>query len=114
VRLAQLALALKDVPFDEFKFLQLPTVEDPADANRVVANETAALPMWEAIRTGESMRITGEASNHGGVVAETPAPADTPSSAPSPSPSATEGVVLSDQISGIDLNQDTCSGGRRR
>ncbi|QMU97342.1 LytR family transcriptional regulator [Microbacterium esteraromaticum] len=116
VRLAQLALALKDVPFDEFKFLQLPTLEDPADADRVVTNESAAEPMWEAIRTGESMQITGRPSNHGGVVAEGEAepPSESPSAAPSPSASPTEGVVLSDQISGIDLNQETCSGGKRR
>jgi LCP family protein required for cell wall assembly len=115
VRLAQLALALKGVPFDEFKFLQLPTAEDPADADRVVTNENAAAPMWEAIRTGESMQITGRASNHGGVVAEkTPDPTASPSTDPSPSASPTEGVVLSDQISGVDLNQETCSGGRRR
>ncbi|MBM7466652.1 LCP family protein [Microbacterium esteraromaticum] len=115
VRLAQLALALKDVPFDEFKFLQLPTLEDPDDDDRVIVNEEAAAPMWEAIRTGESMQITGKASNHGGVVAEeTPTPSAPPSDAPSPAPSASQGVVLSDQISGIDLNQQTCSGGKRR
>lgn len=115
VRLAQLALALKDVPFDEFKFLQLPTLEDPDDDDRVVVNEEAAAPMWEAIRTGESMQITGKASNHGGVVTEeTPTPSAPPSDAPSPAPSASQGVVLSDQISGIDLNQQTCSGGKRR
>jgi len=115
VRLAQLALALKDVPFDEFKFLQLPTLEDPDDDDRVVVNEEAAAPMWEAIRTGESMQITGKASNHGGVVVEeTTAPSAPPSDALSPSPSASQGVVLSDQISGIDLNQQTCSGGKRR
>ncbi|MEV7618707.1 LCP family protein [Microbacterium sp. NPDC089321] len=115
VRLAQLALALKDVPFDEFKFLQLPTLEDPDDDDRVVVNEEAAAPMWEAIRTGESMQITGKASNHGGVVTEeAPTPSAPPSDAPSPAPSASQGVVLSDQISGIDLNQQTCSGGKRR
>ena len=116
VRLAQLALALKDVSFDEFKFLQLPTLEDPDDDDRVVVNEEAAAPMWEAIRTGESMQITGKASNHGGVVEEeaTPDPSAPASDAPSPSPSASAGVVLSDQISGIDLNQQTCSGGKRR
>ena len=61
------------------------------------------------------MQITGKASNHGGVVVEeTPTPSAPPSDAPSPSPSASQGVVLSDQISGIDLNQQTCSGGKRR
>lgn len=114
VRLAQLALALKDVPFEEFKFLQLPTLEDPDDDDRVVVNEDAAAPMWEAIRTGESMQITGGASNHGGVVTEqTPSPSASPTD-PGPSPSPTDGVVLSDQISGVDLNQQTCSGGTRR
>ncbi|MEJ1088189.1 LCP family protein [Microbacterium sp. Mu-80] len=117
VRMAQLALALNDVPFDDFVFLQYPTLDDPADSGRVVANETAAAPMWEAIIAGQSMRITGKASNHGGAVAEEQtepeeSAAPEPSGSPTPTASATppDETVLSEQISGIDLNQETCSG----
>lgn len=43
LRLAQLALALKDVRFDDFLFLQLPTLDDPdAPSQRVVENTSAA------------------------------------------------------------------------
>ena len=120
VRMAQLALALKDVPFDDFVFLQYPTLDDPAGTGRVVPNTTAAEPMWEAIIAGRSLQITGKVSNHGGAVAETPAPEspEQPESPPetsgaSPSPGATapgDVTVLDEQISGIDLNQETCSG----
>ncbi|UNK70184.1 LCP family protein [Microbacterium sp. H1-D42] len=112
VRMAQLALALKDVPFEDFVFLQYPTLDDPADSGRVVPNTAAAAPMWEAIIAGQSMQITGKASNHGGVTAEeSPTPGPTPSGSPSPSVSTTpDETVLSDQISGVDLNQETCTG----
>ena len=116
VRMVQLALALKDVPFDDFVFLQYPTLEDPADSDRVVPNRSAAAPMWDAIIAGRSMQITGKASNHGGAVAEEPtqppsAP-ETPAAGATPTPDATPGdeTVLSDQISGVDLNQSTCTG----
>ncbi|MGF2948909.1 LCP family protein [Microbacterium alcoholitolerans] len=115
VRLAQLALALRHVPFDDFVLLQLPTLDDPDDPGRVVANETAAAPMWAAIAEGNSLEITGKVSNHGGAVAATPAPSDppeTPTASPSaaPTPTPTDKTVLSEEISGIDLNQQTCSG----
>lgn len=124
VRLAQLGLAMKDVPFDDFAFLQLPTLEDPADRNRVVVNEEAAAPMWAAIRAGAALQITGKASNHGGVVDEQAgnegdegagATTEEPAApgTPDPTASASARAVLSEQISGIDLTQDTCSGGRR-
>ena len=83
------------------------------DSGRVVPNESAAAPMWEAIIAGQSMRITGKASNHGGAVAEEPpAPSESPAPSPEPSTTATppDETVLSEQISGIDLNQETCSG----
>lgn len=109
MRLAQLAVAMRGVPFDEFLFLQLPTLADPADADRVVVNSTAAATMWEAIRAGQSMQITGKASNHGGVeVIETPSDSETPK----PTPTPTDRAVLSDQISGVDLTQQTCTSRR--
>lgn len=119
LRLAQLALAMKDVQFDDFLFLQLPTVEDPqAPEQRVVEDTTAAAPMWKAIVAGGAMRITGTASSHGSATVDTPAvpPTAQPSTSPSPSTSSTSApadeTVLSPQISGIDLNQQTCTSSR--
>lgn len=115
LRIAQLALAMKDVRFDDFLFLQLPTVEDPqAPEQRVVENSAAAAPMWKAILDGQPMRITGEASSHGSATVETPTAPPTGQPTASPSPSSTPGdeTVLSPQISGIDLNQQTCTSSR--
>lgn len=112
VRLAQLALTMKGVRYDDFLFLQLPTLDDPdAPTRRVVENTGAAKPMWEAIRTGGSMQITGAASNGGSATVETPA-TPPPSTDPSPTPSSTppDTTVLPSEITGIDLNQETCTG----
>jgi hypothetical protein len=112
VRLAQLALTMKGVRYDDFLFLQLPTLDDPdAPTRRVVENTGAAKPMWEGIRTGGSMQITGAASNGGSATVETPA-TPPPSTDPSPTPSSTppDTTVLPSEITGIDLNQETCTG----
>jgi len=114
LRLGQLALAMKDVRFDDFLFLQLPTVEDPqAPQQRVVENTVAAAPMWKAIIDGRAMRITGSASGHGSATVQTPT-APPASASPAPSPSSTSGDLaeLSPEISGIDLNQQTCTSSR--
>ncbi|OJU41014.1 MAG: transcriptional regulator [Microbacterium sp. 69-10] len=112
VRLAQLALTMKGVRYDDFLLLQLPTVNDPdAPTQRVVQNTGAAKPMWEAIKSGQSMQITGSASHGGSATVETPA-TPPPSAPSSPTPSSTPGdtTVLSSEITGIDLNQQTCTG----
>ena len=117
VRMGQLALALKDVPFEDFVFVQYPTLEDPDDSDRVVPNLDAAEPMWAALAAGRSLEITGEASNHGGAVggadAPTPASSASPTGSPPGSPTPTDRETLSPSISGIDLNQETCTGARR-
>ena len=120
LRLAQLALSMRSVRFDDFLFLQLPTVDDPqAPTQRVVQNAAAAAPMWEAIKSGRSMRIMGSTSHGGSATVEdpsTPQPSATPPQAASPTPSSTpsstpgDATVLSPEITGIDLNQQTCTG----
>lgn len=114
VRLAQLALTMKGVRYDDFLFLQLPTLDDPdAPTQRVVENTGAAEPMWEAIRSGGSMQITGAASNGGSATVETPTtPPPSPSSSPTPSSTPPGTTVLPTEITGIDLNQQTCTGSR--
>src|SRR5690606_28350026 len=40
--IAQIALAVKSVPFEDIVFVQYPTLEDPDDPNKVVPNTSAA------------------------------------------------------------------------
>jgi len=122
--LAQIALAVKDVPFDEITFIQYPTVADPADANRVIPNKSAATALWDALATNQPLELTGEASQGDGVVvvdpteAPTEEPTDAATEAPAPTEGATEApaptesaVALPDSIAGVTAAQETCSNG---
>ncbi|MGS0561335.1 LCP family protein [Microbacterium aurugineum] len=117
VRLAQLALSIKDVPFSEFVFVQYPVFEDPDDSNRVIPNREAAATIWDALKAGQSVQLTGKASNNGGVELVDPAPGTDPEApateAPptgTPSPRAT----LDPAISGQTVEQETCANGKQR
>jgi LCP family protein required for cell wall assembly len=123
ITLAQIALAVKDVPFDEIVFIQYPTLPDPADANRVVPNKTAAAALWAALETNQPLELTGDASQGDGVIvvepteaptdAATQAPVETPApteSASTPAPTETS-VALPEAIAGVTAAQETCSNG---
>ncbi|MFH8251628.1 LCP family protein [Microbacterium sp. B2969] len=111
----QIALAVKDVPFDEIVFIQYPTLTDPADPNRVVANEGAADALWAALATNRPLELTGDVGARGGVVEVTPAPADpaAPSTPETPAPGE-EAIALPPSITGSTAAQETCSGGNLR
>lgn len=120
VRIAQLALSVKDVPFDDFVFVQYPVFPDPADSDRVIPNTEAAETIWTALAAGQPVQITGDASNNGGVELVDPGTdGGTDASAPpatgapateAPAPRAT----LDPSISGQTAEQETCAGGRQR
>lgn len=128
--LVQIALAVKSVPFDQIVFVQYPTVADPADPNRVVANEPAARALWAALAANKQLELTGSASQGNGVVVEkgaggaASAGASTtagPSASPSPSASALAsgsgsgaGVKLPSSIAGQTAAENTCSNGNVR
>src|SRR5690606_2188475 len=59
LRLAQLALAIRGVSFSDFVFVQYPTVADPDDPDRVVADEDAAAALWAALEANQPLEITG-------------------------------------------------------
>lgn len=120
VTLMQIALAVKDVPFEEIVFVQYPVVDDPDDPNKVVPDEEAAQQLWAALEANQPLVLSGEASQGDGVVVvgpETPAapaptdaaPAPTETAAPgeTPAPSAT----LPSSIAGQTAAQETCSNG---
>src|SRR3546814_1710548 len=120
--LVQIALAVRDVPFDEIVFVQYPTNTAPSDPNRVVPNYTAAEPLWQALAENRPIQLTGEVGANDGVIEVTPAPTDTAAPAhpatpePNGNPAAPvdpgqEAVELPSSITGSTAAQETCSAG---
>lgn len=121
VRLAQLALSVKDVPFSEFVFLQYPVFADPDDSDRVIPNRDAAATIWDALKAGQPVQLTGDVSNNGGVELVEPAPgaeAEVPATDPATDAPGTEApaprATLDSAISGQTAEQETCANGRQR
>lgn len=107
LRLAQLGLALNDVPFSDFVFVQYPNVDDPDNPGvKVAPNWDAADALWAAMKSGQPLQLTGEVETHDGVELVTPAPTSTDL----PAVRAT----LPPDISGQTLEQETCSVGNLR
>jgi LCP family protein required for cell wall assembly len=127
--LVQIALAVRDVPFDEIVFVQYPTRPDPADSNRVVPNEAAADALWAALAANQPLELTGQLSQGDGVIdadaptdgsteepgtaapADTPAPTEGATATPAPEESA---IALPSTIAGQTAAQNTCSNGNLR
>ncbi|MEZ3160447.1 LCP family protein [Microbacterium sp. BWT-B31] len=112
VTLVQIALAVKNVPFNEIAFLQYPVDTDPDDPDRVVPNWEAADALWAALATNQPLKITGEASQGGGVIVVDPgAPVETAPGATDPAAPAETAVELPSSIPGVTANEQTCSAG---
>ena len=112
MKIVQIALAVKSVPFEDIVFLQYPTVDDWEDRNKVVANESAAQEMWDAINANAQLQVTYENTDSDGVVVTDPAPADAGGTAtPAPSSTPDNIVALPESIKGNSAAQQTCSNG---
>jgi hypothetical protein len=115
--LVQIALAVRDVPFEDIAFVQYPTLANPADPNRLVPNYDAAEPLWQALAANQPIQITGEVGAIGGTVEvtpETPVEPAEPTDAATPSDPAApeaEAVELPPSITGSTAAQETCSRG---
>lgn len=117
LRLGQLALAVKDVPFDDFMFVQYPSFTDPNDPDKVVPDYDSAAALWDALAANQSLELTGGASPNGGVeqvtpsepAPEEPAPDDT--AAPEDTAAPDDRATLPPEVSGTNVGQDTCSAG---
>lgn len=111
----QIALAAKDVPFDDIVFVQYPTFSDPFDPNRVVPDEESAAVLWQALTDNRQLVLTGEVGARGGVVEVDPAepnPGPTqPGETAAPTPLPDDAVALPENITGSTAAQETCSGG---
>lgn len=112
--IVQIALAVKDVPFEDIVFLQYPTYEDPYDVNKVVADTESAQAMWDAINANQQLQVTHENTENDGVVVQEPdAPAEGETATETPAPTDTA-VALPDSIKGNSAAQQTCSNGNVR
>ncbi len=111
--LVQIALAVKDVPFEEIVFVQYPTLTAPSDANRLVPNYSAAAPLWQALAENRPIELTGAVGANNGVVEVTPEPTD-PSAPPTETAAPTppsDAVALPPSVTGSTAAQETCSAG---
>lgn len=117
LRLAQIALTLKDVRFSDFVFVQFPNVVDPDDKNKVVPIWDSADELWAAIKSGDALQLTGDVTTRRGVELVEPSPTETPTEE-TPDPTSTEvpevRTTLPPDISGQTLEQETCAVGNQR
>ena len=123
-RMVQIAMAVKDVPYEDIVFVQYPTRYASGDgASRVLPVTDAATVLFDAISANQPLTLTGDASQGYGVAvtgtAEQPAPASTPApsatdAAAAPAvpvdPAAPETrVELPSEITGTTAAQVTCT-----
>lgn len=115
--LVQIALAVKNVPFEDIVFVQYPVQTDPSDPNKVVPNYESADALWAALAANQPLELTGKVGSNDGVVdvtPEAPVSADPTPAATDPAVPAQEAVALPSDISGSTAAQDTCSNGNLR
>ncbi|MFG6475490.1 LCP family protein [Microbacterium sp. P06] len=113
--LVQIALAVRDVPFEDIVFVQYPSVQAASDANRVQPNYTAAEQLWTALDENKPLELTGAVGANGGVVEVTPeetAAPEAPEATPDPTATTpTDAATLPPSITGSTAAQETCSSG---
>ncbi|TFC11999.1 LytR family transcriptional regulator [Cryobacterium sp. MDB2-33-2] len=125
--LVQIALAIKDTGLANMVFVQYPTVTDPAEPGRVIAQSSAATVLNTALVADKPLQLSGAPGRaavlpSGAPVAPVPTPAATvkPSSTstPAPTPTATPGAapaganaVLPSSVTGQTADQQTCTKG---
>ena len=119
--MVQIAMAMKDVPYEDIVFVQYPTRYSSGDgASRVMPVTDAADVLFEALRANQPLTLTGEASQGYGVevtgeavkpdAAATPAPGGEAVETPAAeAPVAEERVELPSQIAGQTAAQTTCT-----
>ncbi|WES64093.1 LCP family protein [Microbacter sp. GSS18] len=125
--MVQIAMAVKDVAYEDIVFVQYPTVYS-SDFVHVLPVTDAADVLFQALRDNQALTLTGEASGGYGVEvtgeAEKPTPTPTadadagsgetasPTATPAPTESAApaeERVELPSQITGTTAAQVTCT-----
>ena len=122
-RMVQIAMALRDVQYEDIAFVQYPTAY-ASDGSRVVPLEDAASVLFDALAANQPIQLTGSTSDGYGtaVVGEadqaptdpTATPDPTATDAVTPDAGATEApVVLPPTITGQTAKQVTCTQAQR-
>ena len=121
LRIMQLALAVKSVPFEDITFVQYPVLTDPDNAQKVIPDPQSAAALWDALAQNRPIQLSGKAGSNGGVidvtptsppVAVTPTPDGTTTATPAPVPTD-DAIVLPENVNGSNAGQETCSAGNR-
>lgn len=105
VTLAQMGLAIKDIPLSDYVFVQYPVADAPEDPNRLVPITDAATQLFEALAANEPLVLAGEDD---GAPVEMPEPdAETPAT----EEPVEETAVLPSTITGTTGEADGCATG---
>jgi LCP family protein required for cell wall assembly len=110
-RMVQIAMAAKDVPYEDILFVQYPTEYTP-DYVSVLPLTDAADQLFAALQANQPLTLTGEASQGSGVDVAGEAADPTAEAAPAPSESAVAEearVDLPAEIAGTTAAQVTCT-----
>lgn len=121
--MVQIAMAVKDVPYEDIVFVQYPTVySSDYGASRVIPVTAAADVLFAALKDNKPLNLTGEASQGYGVevTGEASAPQPTATSEPTgaatpdeaegeEAPAEEERVDLPSDIAGQTAAQTTCT-----
>jgi len=110
VTLVQIAMAAKEVPLENFVFLQYPAVTDPYDENRVAPNYDEAAKLFQMIAANDEIAPTGT------YLQETEAPV-VPSDEPvdpnaTAGPTDTAAPVETPEVVGRNATDESCASGR--
>lgn len=113
-RMVQIAMAVRDVPFEDISFVQYPTEYAPGGL-RVLPLTDIGDQLFELLASNQPFNITGSASSGYAVEVVEPDEGDnsTPSASPSPSADASaepdDSVDLPSEISGTTADTQTCT-----
>ena len=115
-RMVQIAMAAKDVPYEDIVFVQYPT-EYTSDYVNVLPLTDAADELFAALQANQPLNLTGEASQGSGVdvTGEAADPGDGADSGQAATPAPTESAVaearvdLPAEIAGTTAAQVTCT-----
>ena len=108
VTLAQIALAVKDVPFNEIVFVRYPVFDDPDNPGKLVPDYDSADALWAALDANQPLQLSSQYGDQAGVTVVDP------QSTTEPAPAPTDSAVLPSNIYGNSVDQETCSNGNVR
>jgi len=117
--LVEIALALKNVGLSNMVFVQYPAVTDPANANRVVPQTSAAAALNSALLADNPVQLSGKTGGGTVLAPSTPtqaptAPGTTSATPPPATTPAQNAVVLPSNVTGQTAADQTCSRGQGR